>query len=317
MKIQGDIVTVGLAPAWDLTCLGSRLNWGEHPVLDNQHMVAAGKALNVSRTLAWLGHASVAAGWWGQDDLQQMQDHLARTWPKIQRHMTPVTGRTRINVTVLDHAQHRELHLRTASSLASQVALDALQKDLQQSIKTHTVSVLAGALPGASFEDRVLSLARACIQPSSTRLVVDAHGPIFRSLVDAGLPWLITPNVAELGELWGTTVPDRTASLVKAARALNDRVPLVLVSRGKLGALLVTRNRAWQGRCLDRGQVVSTVGCGDALLAGFLYGLTKYTRPQTALTSALQCATARAWGWTDQTTWTAARKLIRVEVKTV
>ena len=55
MKIQGNIITVGLAPAWDLICQGSHLNWGEHPVLDNQQWVAAGKALNVSRALAWMG----------------------------------------------------------------------------------------------------------------------------------------------------------------------------------------------------------------------------------------------------------------------
>ena len=130
MKIQGNIITVGLSPAWDLTCQGNNLRWGEHPVLDGQHMVPAGRALNVSRALAWLGHANVAAGLWGQEDHQQMQDHLARTCPKIQRHMTPVAGRTRINVTVLDQSRHQELHLRSAQSLVSRSALETLDQDL-------------------------------------------------------------------------------------------------------------------------------------------------------------------------------------------
>jgi 1-phosphofructokinase family hexose kinase len=317
MKIQGNIITVGLAPAWDLICQGSHLNWGEHPVLDNQQWVAAGKALNVSRALAWMGRESIASGWWGQDDFAQMQTHLARACPRIETRITPVEGFTRINVTILDRPQHKELHLRAPSSLASRIAFKALQKDLQRNIQTHSVSVLAGALPGASFKRGVLALAQSCLQASSTRLVVDAHGPVFQSLVDAGLPWLIKPNVAELGELLGTTVPNRTASLIKAARTLIHRVPYILISRGRLGAILVTRDQAWQGRCLDHGRVVSTVGCGDTLLAGFLYGLTKHTRPQTALTTGLKVATARAWGWTDQKTWTAARRQIRVEVKTV
>jgi 1-phosphofructokinase len=317
MKIQGNIITVGLAPAWDLTCRGNNLQWGEHPVLENQHKVPAGKALNISRALAWLGQKSIASGWWGQEDFDQMQAHLAQACPRIETQITPVKGFTRINVTILDQSQHKELHLRAPSSLVSQIAFDALQKDLQQHIQAHTVSVLAGALPGVSFKRRVLSLAQSCLQASSTRLVVDAHGPVFQSLVDAGLPWLIKPNVAELGELLGTSVPNRLPSLIKAARTLTDRVPVVLISRGRLGALLVTQDHAWQGHCLDQGRVVSTVGCGDYLLAGFLYGLKKHARPQTALATALKVATARAWAWTDQKNWTATQKQIRVEVKTV
>ncbi len=166
MKIQGNIITVGLAPAWDLTCQGNHLDWGDHPVLKNQHLVATGKALNVSRALAWLG----------QEDFAQMQTHLAQTCPPIRTHMTPVHGATRINVTVLDSAQRKELHLRAPSSLASPIAFDSLEKDLQKSTQPKTVTVLAGALPHASHTNQVLTLARACRQAHDARLVVDSHG---------------------------------------------------------------------------------------------------------------------------------------------
>ncbi len=69
-------------------------------------------------------------------------------------------------------------------------------------------------------------------------------GPLFDGLVQASLPWLIKPNVAELGELLGTPIPNRASSLLKAARTLTDKVPNILISRGKLGVLLVTSNRA-------------------------------------------------------------------------
>ncbi len=315
MKIQGNIITVGLAPAWDLTCQGNHLDWGDHPVLKDQHLVAAGKALNVSRALAWLGRESIASGWWGQDDFAQMQTHLVQTCPRIRTHMTPVKGATRINVTVLDLAQHRELHLRAQSSLASPIAFKSLQKDLQKNAQTNTVTVLAGALPDASYTNQVLALARSCHQAPATGLVADSHGPVFNSLVQAGLPWLIKPNVTELSELLGTPIPNRVSSLLKAARTLTHRVPNILISRGKHGALLVTSDQAWQGQCLTRGRVISTVGCGDYLLAGYLYGLTKYTQPKTALALALKIATARAWAWTHEKTWATTKKQIQVQVK--
>lgn len=317
MKIQGNIITVGLAPAWDLTCQGDHLNWGDHPVLNNQHLVAAGKALNVSRALAWLGRESIASGWWGQDDFDQMQAHLGQICPKIRPHMTPVQGATRINVTVLDSAQRKELHLRAPSSLASHIAFESLQKDLQEHAQPDTVTVLAGALPHVSYTNEVLGLARSSGQAPSAKLVVDSHGPIFNSVVQAGLPWLIKPNVTELSELLDKPIANRVSSLLKAARTLTDKVPNILISRGKLGALLVTRNQAWQGQCLMCGRVVSTVGCGDYLLAGTLYGLTKHTQPKTALALALKVATARAWVWPQTKTWNTAQRQIQVQVKSL
>ena len=48
------------------------------------------------------------------------------------------------------------------------------------------------------------------------------------------------------------------------------RKVFVLVSLGPEGAVLVTSRGAWHAREPRRARVVHTVGCGDALLAGFL-----------------------------------------------
>jgi len=147
-----------------------------------------------------------------------------------------------------------------------------------------------------------------------TRLVLDAHGPVFKTLVEAALPWLITPNVAELNELLGRPIRNTASCLAQAAHELLDRVDMVLVSRGKLGVVLVTRTGAWQGRCTHSHKVFSTVGCGDFLLAGFVQAL-QHRRPlRSALAQAIKVASARAWGWPDHQTWSAARRQIKVDV---
>ena len=52
MSTNVPIVTVGLSPAWDVTCVGRELDWDTHPKIDQQRFRPAGKALNISRTLA-------------------------------------------------------------------------------------------------------------------------------------------------------------------------------------------------------------------------------------------------------------------------
>ena len=59
---------------------------------------------------------------------------------------------------------------------------------------------------------------------------------------------------------------------------------------------------------------VSTVGCGDYLLAGFIGGLVDADGDErSALERAVKAATARAWGWHDKMEWSEARKTIEVE----
>jgi 1-phosphofructokinase len=312
---KGRIITLGLTPAWDMICRGSHLAWGEHPVLEQQTLRPAGKALNISLALAWLGQESVTTGLWGQDDYAQMQHCLQHTAPQIKLDLTPVPGRTRINVTVLDQAKPKELHLRCPSTLCSREALQTLVHELAQAVRPHDICIMAGSLPSPDLNDDVLGLCRTCVAPAHTRLVLDAHGPMFKKIINAGLPWLIKPNVAELNELLGRRIKNTPACLMNAARELLDRVEMVLVSRGKLGAVLVTRTGAWQGRCTSSAKVVSTVGCGDFLLAGFVQGMRHSARVHTALALALKVATARAWAWPDCKTWRAAQRGIRVDVE--
>ncbi len=58
---------------------------------------------------------------------------------------------------------------------------------------------------------------------------------------------------------------------------------------GKDGALLVTNNQAIKGEAMPV-TVVSTVGAGDSMLAGFVYGLEQGMELQAVLAFALTCS---------------------------
>ncbi|NLZ03874.1 MAG: hypothetical protein GXY19_01715 [Phycisphaerae bacterium] len=314
MKPEGRIITVGLSPAWDVSCRGRGFDWGLHAQIDEQVIRPAGKALNVSSALAWMGGESTAAGLWGSEDHEQMCSDVARWDRRVQVRMTRAEGHTRLNVTVADTRGRREMHLRKASELASASSLRRLRCDLLRFVGRDDICVFAGAMPAGPLLDPVMACVLAC-RELGARLAVDTHGPVLKAVVDAQLAWLIAPNVEELGELLGSPIPDTTAKLAPAGRSLLGKVEVVLISRGKKGAMVVTKDGVWSGRATGRGKVIETVGCGDYLLAGFLAAVAEQRPARTALEQALKVATARAYGWTDTQTWTRARRKVAANVR--
>ncbi|MBN1845072.1 MAG: hypothetical protein JW810_05275 [Sedimentisphaerales bacterium] len=314
MSKVNTICTIGVSPCWDIVCRGQNLRWQAHQLIEEQTCRPAGKALNVSRALVWMGIDHVAAGLWGRQDYGQMQRALRDWRGRVEMHFVPVAGQTRRNITLVDTRRRREMHLRSSDGLLQQAALRKLQRRLSAVVQPASLCVFAGSLPtGTGFED-VLSLARQC-RDLGARLVWDSSGRALRSVVDRLGGFLCKPNVAELAEWLGREVPDRPRALIGAARGLLDRVEMLLISRGAKGALLLTRRGAWQARCRQtESSVESTVGCGDCLLAGFLAGWVQNGRPDLSLRSAVQAATAHAWGHDRDQSWPQVSRRIKVDL---
>ncbi|MHC4121312.1 MAG: 1-phosphofructokinase family hexose kinase [Planctomycetota bacterium] len=316
MRRRSSIITVGLSPAWDITCCGQNLDWDLHQYIDEQTVRPAGKALNVSKALAWMGQKNVAAGLWGRDDHQQMATAVRKMWPSITLKMTTVPGGTRQNVTVVDTTMGRDMHLRSANRLASARTLKKLRADLGRIVHSGSICVFAGKMPEGKLLGDVVRLVEFC-RDCGARIVLDTSGDALTQIVNTGVTWLIKPNVEELRELVGEPIKDGPVSLARAGRRLLDKAEIVLISRGAKGSVVVTSKGAWQARCPGRAPVLSTVGCGDCLLAGFLKGLKDKSDARSALNTAIKVATARAWGWTQSKTWSQALRKIKVVAERV
>jgi 1-phosphofructokinase family hexose kinase len=312
MRRRGSIITIGFSPAWDITCSGRNLDWNLHQYIDEQTFRPAGKALNVSKALAWMGQKSVAAGLWGHDDHQQMVAAVRKMWPSIMLKMTMVSGHTRHNVTVVDTAAGRDMHLRSASRLASAKTLRKLKTDLANIVHPPSICVFAGKMPEGKLLGDVVRLVEFC-RDRGAKIALDTSGDALTQIVGTGAVWLIKPNVEELRELLGEPIKDGPASLIRAGRKLLDRVEIVLISRGAKGSVVVANNDAWQARSLSRSPVLSTVGCGDCLLGGFLKALADRSDMPSALKTATKVASAKAWGWTESKTWPQASQQIQVK----
>ncbi|MGD2095100.1 MAG: PfkB family carbohydrate kinase, partial [Phycisphaerales bacterium] len=195
--------------------------------------------------------------------------------------------------------------------------LRKLEADLKKFIKPGCACVFAGAISEDKFVIKnIVQIIELC-KKRNVKIAMDTYGPALKHIVRAGGIWLIKPNLEELRELLGKPIKDTPASLIKAGRELLNQVEIILISRGKKGAIVVTKNGDWQGRCSYNKKVLSTVGCGDFLLGGFLKGLREKSDTSFALETAIKAATARAWSWTDKMSWPDVQNKIKVKVEQI
>jgi 1-phosphofructokinase family hexose kinase len=314
MNRNSYIITVGLCPSWDTVCRFDGIDWGEHKMVSSADSRPAGKALNISRAMAWMGEQNIAAGLWGRDDFQQMTKAMQPLKKLVKVKMTAIEGETRRNITVVDTPNEREMHLRNKSKLASKKALKKLEANLKAIVKKGSICVFAGMMPEEEFIGDVIRIIKSCKQHGA-EIVVDTYGDALKRIIQTGAVWMIKPNVEELRELLGEQITDNPTALTRAGRKLLDKVDVVIISRGKKGGLVVTKKGNWQGRCVGRARVFSTVGCGDYLLAGFLKALKDKSDMTNALKTAIKIATARAWGFCDKISWQGAQRKIKVDVR--
>lgn len=312
--VSRSIITIGLSPAWDIECRVAAIRWGMHKVVSSRQAVPAGKAMNISAALGWMRTKSTAAGLWGRDDYRQMIKATSPLKKFVRIRMTTVEGSSRQNITIIDAANNKQMHLRDKSLLASAAAVRKLRAAVSGLIEPGDICAFAGAMPQGQPLRELAGLIDFC-RRRGAKVAVDTSGEPLRKLVGLDGIWLVKPNLEELRELLTERIRDNPVSLARAGLKLLDRVEIVLISRGEKGAVLVTKNGCWKARCqCEREKVLSTVGCGDYLLAGFLKEWKEKSSPGFALETAVKAATAKAWDWTQTKKWAAVRRRIKVQL---
>jgi 1-phosphofructokinase len=129
--------------------------------------------------------------------------------------------------------------------------------------------VLCGTLPAGAVERLYIDLVKGA-HGRKAQVAVDTSGEALRNVLPHG-PNLVKPNAEELAELTGRALATLGDVVDAAAELRRLGARAVLASLGSDGAILLDDSGCYFGHArVDR--VVSAVGAGDALLAGFLAG---------------------------------------------
>lgn len=112
---------------------------------------------------------------------------------------------------------------------------------------------------------------------ASESFVIERHGDDFRSLIEEGQIDILFVNEGELATLTGE------ADFDAGIAALQDKVPVLVATRGANGAVAVSNGQRAQVAAQPVDTVVDTTGAGDLFAAGFLFGHTKGEALETCL----------------------------------
>jgi 1-phosphofructokinase len=225
---------------------------------------AGGKGVNVTRALRANGHESVAVLPTGGAEGAQLLALLAAEGLDVRS--VPIEGAVRANVTIVE-PEGLTTKINEPGPTLSPIEVASLAGTLLLAAAGAEWAVLSGSLPPGAPADLYASLTRR-LRVAGVRVAIDTDGPLLRAAL-AARPDLVKPNRRELEEASGLPVRDPADALVAIERLRAAGAASVLASLGPDGAVLVEAAGAHHGAAVV-ADTRSTVGAGDALLAGFL-----------------------------------------------
>lgn len=272
MSVIPRIVTVALNASLDQTVSIANFTAGAVNRVAWAQSDAGGKAVNVASFLADFGHAVAVTGILGHDNQELFQRLFAEK--KLIDRFVRVPGRTRVNIKVMDEVRHQVTDINFPGVQVDPDALDDVRRTLDALVADGAqVFILSGSLPvgvaATAYRDMITEY-----KARGRTVVLDTSGEALARGIEA-LPDIIKPNLEELIELTGHALDGETA-IVAAARALARRgIDRVIVSMGEQGALFVTADAALHAAPPRPPpvRVKSTVGAGDAMVAGTVHAL--------------------------------------------
>lgn len=263
------IITVTPNTAVDKTLTVPNFQTGFRHRASESLTLPGGKGVNIARALKLLGQPVVATGLVGGRAGQQIVEGLQRE--NVLNDFVHIGGESRTSTAVVDPTTMSQTEIIEYGPVVMPPEVTALLDKIEYLAKGARFVVLAGSLPRKMSEDFYAVIMQR-IRRHRCFVVLDSAGEPLRLGV-RGRPQLISPNVREAEDLVGhefhddQDVVDATGMICE----MGARNVIVTTSYGCVARFQVgRRQRVFRAEIPVLESVVSTVGSGDALLAGFV-----------------------------------------------
>ena len=286
------IVTVTLNAALDRTVTVPNFQVGNRSRATSSLRQPGGKGVNVARALKRMNQPVIATGLAGGRVGTYIIEEL--TSEGILNDFVRIKAESRTSTAVIDSTNGQQSEINELGPEVQPAELEVLIDKVRYLSRGADVFVLAGSLPPGVPSDFYAALLRE-LRGAGLVSALDAHGPELRAGL-AGEPDVVSPNEREAEEIVGHEFHDED-DLASGVRALAEMGPRAALIHRSDGCVAAFESNGRKGGRVRRGrlslpEVVSTVGSGDAFLAGFVCGVYRKRDPEDTLALAVACGAA-------------------------
>ena len=266
------IITVTLNAAIDKTLAVPNFRLGRRHRAVEQTSMPGGKGVNVARALKALGQPVIATGFAGGPTGMRIIEQL--TDEAILNDFVRIREESRMSTAVVDPTSGEQTEINERGPSVSDGELELFVDKLLYLAKGAAVCVFSGSLPRGVDSGLYARLVTELHRLGVTT-VIDSEGEPMRQATRAA-PSVVSPNEQEAEELVGHEFADeddrRTA--VREMVEMGARAAIMTRPDGCLALVGddadATRPRRLCRATLEPLEPVSSVGSGDAFLAGYV-----------------------------------------------
>lgn len=259
------IVTITLNPAVDQTLYFTQFNVGQVNRVGKERLDPAGKGVNVAKVINSLGYDVTVTGFLGRDNAHIFEGVFQTH--KINNHFVKVDGATRVNIKIVDETNEQVSEINFPGIQCSDSNLLDLKKVIKELAEESEIFVLSGSLQEGAPTDIYQEFIEI-LKSYDCKVFLDTSGDALEKGIKAK-PDVIKPNVDELSQLMGRSLEQEADVLRAIDELIAGGISKVVVSLGEKGSLVADKAKRLLVRSPDV-QVRSTVGAGDALVAGLV-----------------------------------------------
>ena len=246
-----------------------------------------GGGINVARVIKRLG-GDVKAIFPSGGYTGMFLNHLLEE-EKVPFESIKTKNETRENFVVFDESTKKEYRFGMPSNEIFEDEWQLMIKEIEE--YEYVDFIIASGSLSVGIPLNIYEELSKISKSKNAKLIVDTSGKALRYAVNQGV-YLLKPNLEELGillEIENLKIENVEAAAKKLIQ--KKHCEIIVVSLGANGAMLITKEESHTIKP-PKVKVKSTIGAGDSMVAGIVFGLSNNLSLKECLQYGIACGTA-------------------------
>ena len=283
-----NIYTLTLNPSVDYSFYVPSIKFDDINRITHQRIDPGGKGVNIARMLLKLGEKSIPITFCTKDN--------SNIYPKIleKEGLIPIYIKIKEKIrNVYNFISEKGEILRfneKGPKISYEEKKQLFKKIMCLDYKKGDIIAISGSLP-SGFKKDTYKVILNKLKKFQLITFVDADGDVLKYAVESS-PYIIKPNLWELERCIGEKIKNGRKLVSVIGNLLNKNISIIILTLGEKGTFVFTKEQILYGN-VPKVKVKSSVGCGDAFIAGFLFSLKNNKNLKDCLKCAIACGTGK------------------------